>query len=244
MSDVLLRHHPELAPALEGVENAFAPWRKRRLRPRGGERPDGARAAERIAARERRASTRSVVRAERACRACSAAAARRSRRRRGRTSTARRSGCSTGCAAATAAGPGLGPGAHATAALLVLSLDDVRRVLEGSPDPFASDPEAKRDGMVAFQPDALTISRGELWENRRRFTEAVLDTGEPAAPAGRPLRRGRPPRRREALLRAADGGAASSTGSLAPGVPADHAPGRARRRAPATTRSSRSCWPS
>ena len=25
MNDVLLRHHPELAPALEGVENAFAP---------------------------------------------------------------------------------------------------------------------------------------------------------------------------------------------------------------------------
>jgi Animal haem peroxidase len=28
MSDVLLRHHPELAPALEGVENAFAPWKR------------------------------------------------------------------------------------------------------------------------------------------------------------------------------------------------------------------------
>ncbi len=28
MVDVLLRHHPELAPALEGVENGFAPWRK------------------------------------------------------------------------------------------------------------------------------------------------------------------------------------------------------------------------
>ncbi len=28
MKDVLLRHHPELAPALEGVDNAFAPWRK------------------------------------------------------------------------------------------------------------------------------------------------------------------------------------------------------------------------
>jgi len=27
MGDVLLRHHPELAPALEGCENAFAPWR-------------------------------------------------------------------------------------------------------------------------------------------------------------------------------------------------------------------------
>jgi len=28
MVDVLLRHHPELAPALDGCENAFAPWRK------------------------------------------------------------------------------------------------------------------------------------------------------------------------------------------------------------------------
>jgi hypothetical protein len=28
MSDVLLRHYPELAPALDGVENAFAPWKR------------------------------------------------------------------------------------------------------------------------------------------------------------------------------------------------------------------------
>ena len=28
MKDVLLRHHPELAPALDGVENAFAPWNR------------------------------------------------------------------------------------------------------------------------------------------------------------------------------------------------------------------------
>ncbi len=28
MSDVLLRHHPELAPALDGVANAFAPWNR------------------------------------------------------------------------------------------------------------------------------------------------------------------------------------------------------------------------
>ncbi len=28
MSDVLLRHHPELATALDGVENAFAPWNR------------------------------------------------------------------------------------------------------------------------------------------------------------------------------------------------------------------------
>jgi cytochrome P450 len=62
-------------------------------------------------------------------------------------------------------------------ALLVLSVEDVRRVLGGSPDPFASDPPGKRKGMTAFQPDALTISRDGPWENRRRFNEAVLDTG-------------------------------------------------------------------
>jgi cytochrome P450 len=63
--------------------------------------------------------------------------------------------------------------------LLALSTDDVRRVLEGSPDPFAPDPDAKRRGMSHFQPDALTISRGEAWKNRRRFAEAVLDTAKP-----------------------------------------------------------------
>ena len=47
-------------------------------------------------------------------------------------------------------------------ALLLLEIEDVRRVLEGSPEQFASDPPAKRRGMTHFQPDALTISRGEL----------------------------------------------------------------------------------
>jgi cytochrome P450 len=64
-------------------------------------------------------------------------------------------------------------------ALLLLSPTDAHRALQGSPEPFAADPEAKRKGMCAFQPDALTISRGELWRNRRQFTEAVLDTGNP-----------------------------------------------------------------
>src|ERR1700741_3129447 len=63
--------------------------------------------------------------------------------------------------------------------LLVHLPEDIRAVLEGSPDPFASDPDAKRKGMKHFQPDALTISRGSLWENRRRFAEAILDTGKP-----------------------------------------------------------------
>jgi cytochrome P450 len=64
-------------------------------------------------------------------------------------------------------------------ALLLLTPADVHRALEGSPEPFASDPEGKRKGMTAFQPDALTISRGEQWRERREFTEAVLDTREP-----------------------------------------------------------------
>ena len=33
--------------------------------------------------------------------------------------------------------------------------------------------------MEHFQPDALTISRNPEWADRRRFTEAVLDTGKP-----------------------------------------------------------------
>ena len=64
-------------------------------------------------------------------------------------------------------------------ALLVHHPDDIRIVLGGSPDPFASDPDTKRKGMAAFQPDALTISRGELWRDRRSFAEHVLDTGSP-----------------------------------------------------------------
>jgi len=58
--------------------------------------------------------------------------------------------------------------------LLLLGRGPIRRVLEGSPDPFAADPEPKRSGMSHFQPDALTISRGADWEDRRRFTDAVL----------------------------------------------------------------------
>jgi hypothetical protein len=63
--------------------------------------------------------------------------------------------------------------------LLLTKTEDVRRALEGSPEPFAPDPDAKRRGMSHFQPDALTISRGELWQNRRRFAESVLDTSSP-----------------------------------------------------------------
>lgn len=64
-------------------------------------------------------------------------------------------------------------------ALLVHHPDDIERVLSASPSPFASDPDAKKKGMTAFQPNALTLSRGDLWANRRAFAEAVLDTSKP-----------------------------------------------------------------
>ena len=67
-------------------------------------------------------------------------------------------------------------------ALLLHDPDDIEFVLSQSPDPFASDPEAKTKGMSAFQPDALTLSRGDLWRNRRDFAEYVLATGKPLHP--------------------------------------------------------------
>jgi hypothetical protein len=64
-------------------------------------------------------------------------------------------------------------------ALLLLGEEAIRKVLERSPDPFASDPEPKKTGMAHFQPNALTISRNPEWADRRRFTEAALDTNAP-----------------------------------------------------------------
>jgi cytochrome P450 len=66
--------------------------------------------------------------------------------------------------------------------LLLTHPEDIHTVLGGSPSPFAPDPDAKRKGMAAFQPSALTISRGDVWANRRAFAEAVLQPGSPAHP--------------------------------------------------------------
>lgn len=66
--------------------------------------------------------------------------------------------------------------------LLITHPDDLKFVLGGSPDPFASDPEPKVKGMAAFQPDALTISRGDLWAQRRKFADAVCEPGRPVHP--------------------------------------------------------------
>src|SRR3954454_18408028 len=50
----------------------------------------------------------------------------------------------------------------------------IREVLDNSATEYASDAGAKKKGMAHFQPDALTLSRGDEWRDRRTFNEAVL----------------------------------------------------------------------
>lgn len=63
--------------------------------------------------------------------------------------------------------------------------ESIRQVLDSSADLYASDAGAKAKGMSHFQPDALTLSRGEEWRNRRAFTEAVLATSQRVHPSAR-----------------------------------------------------------
>jgi len=62
--------------------------------------------------------------------------------------------------------------------------DALREVLDRSAEVYASDAGAKAKGMSHFQPDALTLSRGEEWRDRRAFNEAVLATSERVHPDG------------------------------------------------------------
>jgi cytochrome P450 len=65
-----------------------------------------------------------------------------------------------------------------TKSLVILDPDGIRHVLDHSPLPYAADPDLKRRGMSHFQPNALTISRGAEWKDRRHFNEAVLASGQ------------------------------------------------------------------
>src|SRR3954466_15065503 len=61
--------------------------------------------------------------------------------------------------------------------------DALREVLDGSAVLYASDAGAKAKGMSHFQPEALTLSRGEEWRDRRAFNESVLATSERLHPS-------------------------------------------------------------
>jgi cytochrome P450 len=64
----------------------------------------------------------------------------------------------------------------------------IREVLDNSATKYASDAGAKKKGMSHFQPDALTLSRGEQWRDRRKFNEFVLATSEKEHPQAARIR--------------------------------------------------------
>ncbi|HKO28593.1 MAG TPA: cytochrome P450 [Solirubrobacteraceae bacterium] len=69
--------------------------------------------------------------------------------------------------------------------LIVLwGADAIREVLDRSAELYASDAGAKAKGMSHFQPDALTLSRGPDWRDRRPFNEVVLASRERVHPDG------------------------------------------------------------
>jgi cytochrome P450 len=58
----------------------------------------------------------------------------------------------------------------------------IREVLDRSADAYAGNAGAKAKGMSHFQPDALTMSYGEEWRERRQFNESVLAARETVHP--------------------------------------------------------------
>jgi cytochrome P450 len=70
-----------------------------------------------------------------------------------------------------------------TKSLVILDLKAIKHVLDHSPFPYAADPDLKRRGMSHFQPNALTISRGAEWRDRRQFNEAVLAADQRVHPS-------------------------------------------------------------
>ncbi|PRZ17748.1 cytochrome P450 [Nesterenkonia sandarakina] len=62
---------------------------------------------------------------------------------------------------------------------LILDPDDVHRVLDDSPEPFATAETLKRHALKHFEPKVALISHGEERTQRRRLNEHTLDHGHP-----------------------------------------------------------------
>jgi cytochrome P450 len=62
---------------------------------------------------------------------------------------------------------------------LVLDPDDVHRVLDGTPEPFATANREKRAALAHFQPHGALISDPAERAHRRPFNEQVLDEPQP-----------------------------------------------------------------
>jgi cytochrome P450 len=63
---------------------------------------------------------------------------------------------------------------------LILAPEHVHRVLDNSPEPFATASSEKRAALAHFQPRGVLISHGPERADRRRFNEQVLDTDRPS----------------------------------------------------------------
>jgi cytochrome P450 len=59
---------------------------------------------------------------------------------------------------------------------VVFAPDHVRRVLDESPEPFATASSEKRAALSHFEPEGVLISHGQERAERRAFNEDVLDT--------------------------------------------------------------------
>ncbi|WP_172118216.1 cytochrome P450 [Halomonas hibernica] len=62
---------------------------------------------------------------------------------------------------------------------LILDPDDATRVIEETPEPFATAESAKKSALAHFEPDVALISTGKAREERRRLNEDVLESGCP-----------------------------------------------------------------
>jgi cytochrome P450 len=59
---------------------------------------------------------------------------------------------------------------------VVLAPDDVRRILDGTPEPFDAATPEKTAALSHFQPHGVLVSTGEARTERHRLNEAALDT--------------------------------------------------------------------
>jgi cytochrome P450 len=73
------------------------------------------------------------------------------------------------------------PGRHQA---LILSPEHVHRVLEQSPEPFATAESAKWSALRHFEPKGVLISEGEERTERRRFNEQALQSDRPVHQLG------------------------------------------------------------
>lgn len=62
---------------------------------------------------------------------------------------------------------------------LVLDPDDANRVMEETPEPFATAETAKQSALSHFEPDMALISHGKARKERRRLNDDVLQSGCP-----------------------------------------------------------------